>query len=69
MNSPTLNIELLWFDDCPNHHAATELLQSTLDEFGVSDPIRFVKVPILATGEKTKFAGSPTIRKIGRAHV
>ena len=57
-----MNIELLWFDDCPNHHAATELLQETLNDFGVNDPIELVKVPDLETGERTKFAGSPSIR-------
>ena len=61
-----MKIDLLWFDDCPNHHAATELLQETLDEFGVTEQIELIKVPDLETGVKTKFPGSPTIRINGQ---
>jgi len=57
-----MNIELLWFEGCPNHHAASELLQTTLDELGVSASINMIEVPDLETGERTKFAGSPSIR-------
>lgn len=61
-----MKLEVFWFDDCPNHHAATALLKETLDELGVSAEIEMVKVPDLETGEKTKFAGSPTIRVNGK---
>ena len=57
-----MNIELLWFDGCPNHHAAGELLQGVLGELGVDEPIVRVDVPDLKVGERVKFPGSPTIR-------
>jgi hypothetical protein len=61
-----MNVELLWFDDCPNHHAAELLLNETLGEEGVNEVVNKIKVPDLATGEKTKFAGSPSIRINGK---
>ena len=57
-----LNIELLWFEGCPNHHAAKELLQEVLDEFGVDEQVVSIDVPDLEVGERVKFPGSPTIR-------
>ena len=57
-----MKIDLLWFDDCPNHHAAEELVLETLKDFGVDAPVNKIKVPDLETGEKTRFPGSPTIR-------
>ena len=57
-----MNIDLLWFDDCPNHHAAEVLVREILKDFGVDAPINKIKVPDLETGEKTRFPGSPTIR-------
>ncbi len=57
-----MKIDLLWFEGCPNHHAAAQLIQETLEEFGVDEKINMVDVPDLETGEKTRFPGSPTIR-------
>ena len=57
-----MQIDFLWFDDCPNHHATEILLSEILTELGVSDPVNKFNVPDLATGENTKFPGSPTIR-------
>ena len=57
-----MKIELIWFDGCPNHKAADKLLSQTLSELDISDPIQRIEVPDLATGEQTKFAGSPSIR-------
>ena len=57
-----MKIELLWFEGCPNHHAANELLQEVLDEYGVDESIVSVDVPDLEVGKRVKFPGSPTIR-------
>ena len=57
-----MKIEMLWFEDCPNHHAASKLLREVLDEFGVKDPVDSVEVPDLQVGERVRFPGSPTIR-------
>lgn len=57
-----MKIELLWFDDCPNHEAAEQMLSDVLKEFGVSEPIQRIDVPDEATGDLVIFPGSPTIR-------
>ncbi|HIF72939.1 MAG TPA: DUF2703 domain-containing protein [Dehalococcoidia bacterium] len=57
-----MKLELLWFDGCPNHHVADQLLQETLKELGIDEQIELVEVPDLETGVRTKFAGSPSIR-------
>ena len=57
-----MKIELLMFDDCPNHHAASDLLREVLDELDVDDPIENIEVADPETGERLRFPGSPTIR-------
>ena len=57
-----MHIELLWFEGCPNHHAAEQVLREVMSESGVDDEVVRVEVPDLETGERTKFPGSPTIR-------
>ena len=57
-----MKIEVLWFEDCPNHQAAGELLDDILASHSVNADIASIEVPDLATGERVKFAGSPTIR-------
>jgi hypothetical protein len=56
-----MKIDLLWFEDCPNHEAAAQILSEVLAEFGVSDPIVRIEVPDEATGNRFTFPGSPTI--------
>lgn len=57
-----MKIELLWFEGCPNHHAAGKMVENVLAEHSLHDEILFVEVPDLETGKKVKFPGSPTIR-------
>ena len=61
-----MNIELLWFSDCPNHEAAEALLRDVLAEAGVVPVIRRIEVRDEETGNATVFPGSPTIRIDGR---
>lgn len=56
-----MNIELLWFEDCPNHQATLALLRDVLRERGLDETVERIEVPDLATGERTRFPGSPTI--------
>lgn len=60
-----LAISLLWFDDCPNHDAARELLDSVLADRGIDAEITAVNVSTPAIGLEVQFAGSPTIRVEG----
>jgi hypothetical protein len=57
-----MKIELLWFEDCPNHEPAEQMLAEVLAEFNVGDPIARVEVPDVQTGNEVTFPGSPTIR-------
>ena len=60
-----MRIELLWFDDCPNHEAAGTMLREVLVEQGSVAPCCRIEVLDLATGERVRFPGSPTIRVDG----
>ncbi len=60
-----MQIEFLWFDDCPNHDDARALLDAVLEERGIDVPVESVNVPDLTTGERVLFPGSPTIRVNG----
>ena len=57
-----MNIQLLWFEDCPNHEPAKKMLAEVLHELGVTEPIERIEVPDVETGGKVRFPGSPTIR-------
>ncbi len=61
-----MHIELLWFDDCPNHEQARALLREVLAERGVEAEIEEINVPDEETGDRVRFPGSPTIRVDGR---
>lgn len=57
-----MQIELLWFDDCPNSSRARKLLLELMAERAIEAEIEDVDVSDLAIGERVKFPGSPTIR-------
>ena len=57
-----MNIQILWFEGCPHHHAARELVEEVLAEKGIEASIETIEVPDLETGERVRFPGSPTIR-------
>ena len=60
-----MKIELLWFEDCPNHALAEAMLRDILADAGNDTPIDRIEVPDEATGIATIFPGSPTIRVNG----
>ncbi len=57
-----MQIEFLWFDDCPNHIAARALLDDVLADHGIDAAVSDICVIDEASGTRVKFAGSPTIR-------
>ncbi len=61
-----MQIEVLWFEGCPNHEAAEALLHSVLNEYGATAPVQRIEVPDEPTGNRVRFPGSPTIRIDGR---
>ena len=61
-----MRIELLWFDDCPNHQIAEDLLREVLDDLDAEATIVRIEVPDEETGNRVCFPGSPTIRVNGK---
>lgn len=57
-----VNIEFLWFADCPSHPDALRLLHEVLDELGVEANIDRIQVATDQEARELNFPGSPTIR-------
>lgn len=60
-----VQIEVLYFEDCPNHLPTVERINSVLREEGCRADVREVLVPDVSTAERVKFLGSPTVRVNG----
>ena len=56
-----MDVSLLYFDGCPNHHATQELLEALLDEAGWDGTIQLVNVDSPERAEELEFRGSPTV--------
>lgn len=61
-----MNIEFLWFDDCPNHGKALRLLQEVMAEKGIEETFIDVNLTDPDLANQYRFPGSPTIRIDGR---
>jgi|SRR5215204_1371865 len=61
-----MDIELLYWDGCPSHPEARELLEEVLASRGIDAEIRLTHVATDAEAERRNFPGSPTIRIDGR---
>src|SRR6266478_6417729 len=60
-----MNIEVLYFEGCPNHLTAIEMVREILKSLGRQDEIHQVEVRTQADAEATAFVGSPSIRVNG----
>lgn len=58
-------IELLWFDECPNHRAAGALLEEVLSEMAPDAAVQSIDATNPAVARRLRFPGSPTIRVDG----
>ena len=56
-----MDISLLYFDGCPNHHDTLKLLDALLDEAGWDGTIQLVNVDSPERAEALQFRGSPTV--------
>jgi hypothetical protein len=59
-------VEILYFDGCPNHEAAQELVERVSSELGLEPELRLVNVPDGEAARRLRFLGSPTVRVAGR---
>jgi hypothetical protein len=60
-----MQIEVLYFEDCPNHLPTVERIDAVLREEGCSAAVREVLVPDVQTAQRVNFLGSPTVRVNG----
>ena len=60
-----IQIEVLYFEDCPNHLPTVERVSTILREEGCNADVREVLVPDVDTAQRVNFPGSPTVRVNG----
>ena len=63
---PRPEVEILYFDGCPNHVPALALIERVAGELGLEPELRLVKVADQEAAQRLRFLGSPTIRVDGR---
>lgn len=63
---PRPRVELLWFQDCPNHPAAKVMLDELLGELAPGTAVQDIDATDPAVAQRHRFPGSPTIRVDGR---
>jgi hypothetical protein len=57
-----MKVEFLYFDGCPNHKRAFEILKGVLEEENLYTEIYSVNVNSEEKAKELQFLGSPTIR-------
>jgi hypothetical protein len=56
-----MEVSLLYFDGCPNHHDALALLNTLLQEANWEGTVQLVNVESPERAEELDFRGSPTV--------
>jgi hypothetical protein len=59
-------VEILYFDGCPNHEPAHELVEQVAAELGLEAEIELVEVADAEAATRLRFLGSPSVRVDGR---
>ncbi len=57
-----MKIEFLYFEGCPHHEPALQLLEKVMGEEGISAPVKKTDVVSDSMAQEVLFAGSPSIR-------
>jgi len=60
-----MQIEVLYFENCPNHLPTVKRIDAVLREEGCTADVREVLVPDVQTAQRVNFLGSPTVRVNG----
>src|SRR5947209_6738889 len=66
ITSLPVNIELLYFDGCPNHEALVPRLEELLHSAHVAVNLEMRRIPDEAAAKRERFLGSPSVRVDGR---
>ena len=64
--SKPMNIEILYFEGCPNFNSAREMAADAANQAGADAQIAMVKVETNAEARDKRFVGSPSIRVEGK---
>jgi hypothetical protein len=59
-------VEILYFEDCPNHEPALATVRRVAAEVGLEPTIELLAVPDAEAATAQCFLGSPTVRIDGR---
>ena len=59
-------IELFYWEDCPSHERALEILREVMVEERITDPVDVIEVKTEDEARRYRFYGSPTIHINGR---
>jgi len=65
MTDQNINIELLYFDDCPSWRNAVDSLENSLKELALEQEIDLIPVETQEEAVQNEFTGSPMIRVNG----
>ena len=60
-----MRIDVLYFNECPNHLPTVERINAILREEGCNAEVREVLVPSPEAAQQAKFLGSPTVHVNG----
>jgi hypothetical protein len=57
-----IKIEFLYWEECPSHPEARQLLQEVMSEASIDAPVEEIEIVTDEDAERLSFPGSPTIR-------
>ena len=60
-----MRIEVLYFDDCPNHAPTVERVKQIVAALGVQERVEEIEVRSPGQAQQLRFLGSPTVRVNG----
>ena len=60
-----MKVEVLYFEGCPNHAPALEMVRRVLERERIEAEVRSVEVPDEKTAGSLRFLGSPSVRVDG----
>jgi hypothetical protein len=60
-----MKVEVLYFEGCPNHAPALEMVRRVLDREKIEAEVRLIEVTDEKVAETVRFLGSPSVRVNG----
>ena len=61
-----MRVSFLYYEECPSHDVALEVLREVMAEEGISREVEVIKVETEDQARELRFVGSPTIRVDGQ---